>query len=169
MTKKQGRSTEGENSNRKLGPCVQFLSEMGSLKALAGLLAAHCPMPRRIGGHSQNCAALRSLANLLHSGERRRRSRAITAVKTSTHPTTRPNPAGKCQRQERALRLRSTVRREGWSALSLTGCTGHRFPTLSVCVSLCFSARWMSGPGAWCLVMISPTRLNAYDRAEQGE
>lgn len=40
----------------------------------------------------------------------------------------------------------------------------------SFCLSLCFTDRWMSGPAAWCLVMISPSRLKAaaeQSRAQQ--
>lgn len=68
--------------------------------------------------------------------------------------------------------------RRWWWGLLVAGCTGSSFSLpLSLCLSLarscslslCFSDRWMSGPGAWCLVMISPSRLKALAEQSRGE
>lgn len=102
-------------------------------------------------------------------------SRTITAVKTSPHPTTSLNPAGKCPRQDRAVgrqyrRLREP--RQGtvvWVAFPSPVASDQGFLALSLCLSLCFSDRRMSGPGAWCLVMISPSRLKALAEQSRAE
>lgn len=70
-------------------------------------------------------------------------SRTVTAVKTSPHPTTSPNPARK-RRQDRALsrqyrRQRTRGRRRWFRSLFVAGCIGSRFSlSLSVSVSLLF-------------------------------
>jgi len=55
--------------------------------------------------------------------------RTTTAVKTSPHPTPSPNPAGKCERPDRARihrdrRLRTGGRRPWFGSRSLASCMG---------------------------------------------
>lgn len=99
-------------------------------------------------------------------------SKTITAVKTSPHPTASPNPAGGEEKMS-ATRTALSGQREAEAGRAAVGEALLREPgasdqgashslSLSVSVSLpllCFSDRRMSGPGAWCLVMISPSRL----------
>lgn len=110
-------------------------------------------------------------------------SRTVTAVKTSPHPTTSPNPAaggGISATRPRFYRQWAAQEAgDGGGGCSSPVALVQAFLYLSLSVplsrslllslSLCFSDRWMSGPGAWCLVMISPSRLKALAEQSRGE
>lgn len=73
-------------------------------------------------------------------------TRTITAVKTSPHTTTSPNPAGKCQRRDRAFHRHYTRpvirRRRRWvRSLSFAFCIGLGSPCVPLSLSFCFPKR----------------------------
>lgn len=121
---------------------------------LTRVVESASPMPCRIAGslgdlHRAEIPSKSATRLVREEGG----SRTVTAVKTSPHPTTSPNPAGKYQRQDRAFsrqhrRLGSRGRLRWFRSLSLAGCFGSGFSrplsfthSLSLCLSLCFSDR----------------------------